>query len=97
MDLRFLVPAFALLLASCSTAPHAGSAAGDAREPDEYEADDILLRDHDVPHVVVREAFVTAATPEDNIDSPASWMQDGRRMLVATAKATDRLVVYRTR
>src|SRR5690606_5981196 len=64
------------------------------REPDQYEADDILLRDHDVPHVVVKEAFVSPASEEDNIDSPASWMQDGRRMLVATAKATDQLVVY---
>jgi 3-phytase len=93
MDFRCLVPALALLLASCSTAPQ-GDAAADAREPDEYEADDILLRNHDVPHVVVKEAFLTAATPEDNIDSPASWLQDGRRMLVATAKATDQLVVY---
>ncbi|WP_372014600.1 phytase [Pseudoxanthomonas sp. 10H] len=90
MLFRCLAPAFALLLAACSTVP----ATGDGREPDEYEADDILLRDHDVPHVVVREAFVTASTPDDNIDSPASWIQDGRRMLVATAKATDLLVVY---
>ncbi|GAB3506625.1 phytase [Pseudoxanthomonas daejeonensis] len=92
MSFRCLVPAFVLLLASCSTAPLAGT--GDGREPDEYEADDVLLRNHDVPHVVVREAFITASTPDDNIDSPASWSQDGRRMLVATAKATDLLVVY---
>ena len=69
-------------------------ARADAREPDEYEADDVLLRDHDVAHVVVKEAFVTASTPEENIDSPASWLQDGKRMLVASAKATDQLVVY---
>jgi 3-phytase len=92
MNFRCLLPALALLLASCTHAPLAGTA--DGREPDEYEADDILLRNHDVPHVVVREAFITPATPDDNIDSPASWMQDGRRMLVATAKATDQLVVY---
>lgn len=92
MLFRCLAPAFAVLLASCSTMPPPGAA--DGPEPDEYEADDILLRNHDVPHVVVREAFITAATPQDNIDSPASWMQDGRRMLVATAKATDLLVVY---
>jgi 3-phytase len=54
----------------------------------------VLLRDHDVRHVVVREAFVTASTPDDNIDSPASWLQAGRLMLVASAKATDQLVVY---
>ena len=91
MLFRCLAPAFALLLAACSTVPATGDA--DGREPDEYEADDVLLRNHDVPHVVVREAFITAATPDDNIDSPASWLQDGRRMLVATAKGTALLVV----
>lgn len=103
MDFRFLAPALALLLAACSAdspppaahpAEAAAPAAADAREPDEYEADDVLLRDHDVAHVVVKEAFVTASTPEENIDSPASWLQDGKRMLVASAKATDQLVVY---
>lgn len=43
----------------------------------------------------VPEAFLTAMTPEDNIDSVASWTApDGRVWLVATAKATDKLVVY---
>ena len=84
--------AFVMLsLAACSITP---AAVRESREPDEYEADDILLRNHDVAHVVVAEAFITPSTPEDNIDSPASWMQDGRRMLVASAKATDQLVVY---
>ena len=72
----------------------AAAQADAAREPDEYEDDDVLLSQHPVPHVVVKEAFITAATPEDNIDSPASWLQDGKRMLVATAKASDQLVVY---
>jgi 3-phytase len=94
MYFRYLVPALALVLASCSANPPPEAAAVDTREPDEYEADDILLRDHDVPHVVVKEAFVTPSTPAENIDSPASWMQDGSRMLVASAKATDQLVVY---
>ena len=105
MDFRFLVPTLALVLAACSAEPPAPAATSteaaapagaraDAREPDEYEADDVLLRDHDVAHVVVKEAFVTASTPEENIDSPASWLQDGKRMLVASAKATDQLVVY---
>ena len=101
MDFRFLVPTLALALAACSAEPPAPAATpvaapapADAREPDEYEADDVLLRDHDVAHVVVKEAFVTASTPEENIDSPASWLQDGKRMLVASAKATDQLVVY---
>ena len=103
MDFRFLVPTLALVLAACSADPPEPAATSvaapadapaDAREPDEYEADDVLLRDHDVAHVVVKEAFVTASTPEENIDSPASWLQDGKRMLVASAKATDQLVVY---
>lgn len=43
----------------------------------------------------VAEAFRTVMTPEDNIDSVASWTApDGSLWLVATAKATDRLVVY---
>ncbi|MHC9084592.1 NHL repeat-containing protein [Luteimonas sp. RIT-PG2_3] len=47
----------------------------------------------DIP--VLTEAFLTVMTPEDNIDSPASWTAaDGTRWLIATAKATDRLVVY---
>src|SRR3546814_16683599 len=33
--------------------------------------------------------------PDDNIDSPAAWAApDGRVLVIATAKATDRLVVY---
>lgn len=93
----------ATLVVGCSAAPSAdpatsaspASAQSDAgREPDEYEEDDVLLSRHEVPHAVVKEAFVSAASPADNIDSPASWLQDGRLMLVATAKATDQLVVY---
>lgn len=43
----------------------------------------------------VAEAFLTPMTPADNIDSPASWTTaDGRQRLIATAKATDKLVVY---
>ncbi|TDK32624.1 phytase [Luteimonas terrae] len=44
---------------------------------------------------VVEEAFVTALTPDDNIDSPAAWTApDGATWVIATAKATDRLVIY---
>jgi len=101
IDIRALSLALALLstTAACSSGLATVAAATDGRvvanrEPDEYEEDDVLLRDHEVPHVVVGEAFVSVSTPDDNIDSPASWMDGGRRMLVATAKATDRLVVY---
>ena len=105
MFLRWMLMLLAVAgLAACSAdrAPDAAvadpaSAAAQAdpqREPDEYEEDDVLLSQHQVPHVVVKEAFITAATPEENIDSPASWLQDGKLMLVATAKASDQLVVY---
>ncbi|MGO4220986.1 phytase [Lysobacter sp. TAF61] len=67
-----------------------------APEPDEKSAQaDPLLGQANVPHQVVAEAFITAATPADNIDSPASWRSpDGKRWLIATGKATDKLVVY---
>ncbi|MET0889116.1 MAG: phytase, partial [Stenotrophomonas maltophilia] len=43
----------------------------------------------------VAEAFLTPMTPDDNIDSPASWTTpEGQVWLIATAKATDKLVVY---
>src|SRR5690606_6737954 len=43
----------------------------------------------------VAEAFLTPMTPADNIDSPATWKApNGRIWLIATARATDRLVVY---
>lgn len=44
---------------------------------------------------VVRTAFITAATPADNIDSPAVYHgPDGLHWVIATAKATHQLVVY---
>ena len=44
---------------------------------------------------IVPEAFATPMTPEDNIDSVASWTApDGQILLLATAKSTHRLVVY---
>jgi len=47
------------------------------------------------PVRVVPEAFLTAMTPEDNIDSVASWRNaDGDTWVFATAKSTHRLVVY---
>lgn len=81
-----------ILTACATTAPDAGH----APEPDEKSAQaDPLLSQAGVPHKVVTEAFITAATPADNIDSPASWRSaDGKRWLIATGKATDKLVVY---
>jgi 3-phytase len=89
MTLRLLRFALLLLLSACAMAPVAD------REPDEAEDHDPMLAEAGIPHVTVAETFVTAATPADNIDSPASWLApDGRRWLLATAKATDLVVVY---
>ena len=77
------------MLAACAATPKAD------REPDEAFEKDPLLSETTLPHRVVREAFLTPATPAENIDSPASWRApDGKRWLLATAKAGDRLVIY---
>lgn len=45
--------------------------------------------------VTVREHFVSEPSREDELDSVASWTaEDGRTLVVATAKATHRLVVF---
>lgn len=65
-----------------------------AREPDETGAEP-MLASADVPHRVIREAFLTARTPKENVDSPASWLApDGRTLLLATSKKTSRLMIY---
>lgn len=97
----------ALLLAACGSSqppvpPSAQTAASSEaatqdseREPDETHEKDPLLADHDIAHSVVAEAFLTPLTPEDNIDSPASWTGPDGRLLIATAKSTHRLMLYR--
>ncbi|MBB4726287.1 phytase [Xanthomonas arboricola] len=80
--------ASALALTACASAPV-------DREADEALLKDPLLSEAKVAHQVVPEAFITALTPADNLDSPASWSApDGRRWLIATAKATHALVVF---
>jgi 3-phytase len=44
----------------------------DVPEPD--EADDVLFAAVQPAHVVVKEAYVSPATPEDNVDSPTFWL-----------------------
>ncbi|MGQ4661591.1 phytase [Lysobacter sp. F6437] len=90
MQLRFTplaaVLASTLVLAACSSLP-----AGGEREPD--EGDDVLAPA--TGYTTVAEAFLTANTPAENIDSPASWTNDaGTTWLIATAKDTHRLAVY---
>lgn len=76
-----------LLLAACASTPD--------REPDEVEGADPLLSESGEAHASVAEAFVTALTPRDNIDSPASWRApDGKTWLFATAKEGKGLVLY---
>jgi 3-phytase len=91
-----------LLLAGC-TKPAADTAAVSQpaalaaadREPDEQGKGDPMLATSNVPHEVVAEAFVTASTPEDNLDSPASWITpDGQRWVITTAKKSGELVVF---
>jgi 3-phytase len=83
--------ALAMALAGCATTARTAAHA----EPDEIAKGDPMLAASGVPHTVVAEAFLTAATPNDNIDSPAAWRaQDGRTWLFATAKEGDGLVVY---
>ncbi len=94
-----------LLLAGCNkpadqapaapARPEAPAVAAAAdREPDEGGADPMLATSN-VPHAVVAEAFVTASTPQDNLDSPASWVTpQGQRWVITTAKKSGELVVF---
>lgn len=81
------------LLSGCASAPQTRPAP--QREPDETAEVDPLLSVAKVPHVVVKEAFLTPNTPEDNIDSPALFVDgNGIALLLATAKKTGRLMAY---
>ncbi len=87
MRLRLLVVCVALLLNACAAAP-------DKPEPDEARPEP-LLSASGVKHAVVHEAFITARTPDENVDSPASWIAaDGKVWLFATSKANGRLLMY---
>ena len=65
------------------------------REPDEWAIVDPLFADSGVAHVVVPEAFMTASTLQENLDSPAAWRgPDGKAWLFATAKEGGGLLIY---
>ncbi len=94
----------ALALAACApsteraptTSTAAGSTTLQTTEPDERDEQDPLLAEQSLRFATVDEAFLSPLTPEDNIDSPASWTApDGEVWLIATAKSTHRLMVYR--
>ena len=86
---------FVLLLVSSLMAGCASTPASVDREPDPAGGADPLLADARVPHVVVPEAFLTAMTPEDNVDSPALWVDGaGKAVLMATGKRSGRVLTY---
>lgn len=70
-----------LLLTACTTAPRPATA------PPARQA---------VPNVsTIAERYVSAETPQDELDSLATWpTEDGRTWLIASAKSTHRLVVF---
>lgn len=72
------------------------ASAGAQREPDQRSGEvEPTLATAGVAHQVVAEAFVTAATPQDNLDSPAAWRApDGRLWLLTTAKQGDGLRIF---
>lgn len=83
----------ACLAASCGGVPAQRAAA--AREPDEGSGEVPLLAHAGIPHAEVAEAFVTASTPQEDLDSPATWQApDGARWVIATAKKRGYLVVF---
>lgn len=84
--------AIALAVSGCGGEP-APAAAPAAVETPPGAATAPVATERDIP--VIEEAFLTTMTPEDNIDSPAAWAApDGGIWVIATAKATDTLVVY---
>ncbi|MBN6111602.1 phytase [Xanthomonas bonasiae] len=93
------------LLVACANTPSTGAAAVPAtpvakpaaaeREPDEGAQHDPLLSEAKLPYEVIAEAFLTASTPADNLDSPASWTTpQGQRWIITTAKKSGELVVF---
>ncbi len=92
MARRMLTTVVAMALAAGCTpsTPATGEAMQSPQPPAASRADKAQRQ-----VATVAEAFLGPMTPENNIDSPASWKApDGRIWLIATAKATDRLVVY---
>lgn len=90
------ISGLALALAACggAAAPDAGNSTVEDVE-DRADRAREAVRAEAAEAITVPEAFATPMTPGDNIDSVASWTApDGQVLLLATAKATHRLVVY---
>jgi 3-phytase len=89
-------PAAVTPAAQPGTAASAQPAPAEASEPDEQAEVDPLLSEANLDFKSINETFLTPLTPDDNVDSPASWTApDGQSWLIATAKSTHRLLVYR--
>ncbi|MGH8083493.1 MAG: phytase [Lysobacter sp.] len=72
-------------------------AATEQREPDERGTDaaEPLLARSGIDSREIAETFITATTPQDNLDSPAAWRApNGRLWLLATAKQGDGLRIF---
>ncbi|MBI2397478.1 MAG: phytase [Xanthomonadales bacterium] len=88
--MKHLLPLAASILALAACAP-----LRDAREPDELVDAIPRFATAGIEHVVVAEAFRTASSVADNVDSPAAWRApDGRTWLFATAKEGGGLLLY---
>ena len=90
MKFLLLPSLLVITLVGCAMTPSSAERASDQQE------EDPMLADTRIDYAVVHEAFVSAATPQDNIDSPAVWRApDGETWLIATAKeGKSGLVVY---
>lgn len=68
----------------------------DGKEPDERVVpEEPRLETSGIEHAVVAEAFITAANPPDEVDSPTAWMTpEGGRWLISTGKETHQLLVH---
>lgn len=70
-----------LLLTACATAPRPATAPSAAQAAPSVNP--------------IAERYVSAETPQDELDSLATWpTEDGRTWLIASAKSTHRLVVF---
>lgn len=104
MNVRVLFPLLACLLVGACTGSEPpppttspGSAAAGAAPPDGAPAPaaDMEPAPARAQPVRLTESFLSAMTPEDNIDSVASWTTaEGDTWVFATAKSTHRLLVY---
>lgn len=87
---RWLVPTLValLLLPGCGLFR-------ETRESGHVADDGPSLARAGIEHSVVAEAFITAASPLDEIDSPSVWLApDGKRWLISSAKRNHQLLVH---